>query len=166
MPFSPKLRNVAAEIRYIEVPHQLYSKQLCRAYGNVRITRKVTINLEGEEDGGKKQGISALFRVCREYLIHIHRAIVCHHNLLEQAPQDLSHTINGSVIVEFPFLQELGQKVGRPFNGTGHQLREERDEGKEGDNVLGRLYLASVNIDRITQGLESIEGDANGKYHL
>lgn len=157
VPTTPKFSNVTTEIRHVEVPHQFNSKQLGRAYSNVGIAREVAVDLEGEKDGSKKQGASCLFRVSRENLVHIHRAIVRHHYLLEQAPQDLAHTVNGSVVIEFSFLQELRQEVSRPLDGASHQLWEKRNEGEKGDNILGRLNLASVNIDGITQGLEGVE---------
>lgn len=150
MPTAPELRNVPAEIRHVEVAHQLDAEQLRRSDGDVAIARKVAVNLEGEEDGGKQKRASALLRVSRENLVHIHRAVVGHHNLLEQAPQDLAHSVNGCVVVEFPFLQELRQEVGCPLDGAGHQLREERDEGEEGDDVPRRLNLATIDIYRVT----------------
>ena len=149
VPTAPKLSNVAAEIRHVEVAHQLYSKQLGRAYGNVGIAREVAVDLEGEKDGSKKQGASALVCVGRENLVHIHRAVVGYHYLLEQAPKDLTHTVNGGIVIEFPFLQKLWQEVRCPLNGAGHQLREKRDEGEKGDDVLGRFNLAPVNVYRI-----------------
>ena len=166
VPTAPKLRNVAAEIRHVEVPHQLYAEQLGCAYGNVGIAREITVNLEGEKDGSKKQSASCLFRVSRENFVHIHSAIICYHYLLEQAPKDLTHTVNGCVIVEFALLQELRQEVRRTLDRAGNQLREKRDEGKKGNNVCCGLYLPSVNINGITQGLESVERNAYGENHF
>ena len=99
-------------------------------------------------------------------MVHIHSAIVGHHNLLEQTPQYLAHSVNGSIIVEFPFFQKLGQQVGRPLDGAGHQLREERNESEESDDVFGRFYLATIDIYGIRKGLESVKRNTNGKYHL
>ena len=166
VPAAPELGDVAAEIRHVEVAHQLDSEQLRRSDGDVRIAREVAIDLEGEEDGGKKQSASALLGVGRKHLVNIHGAIVGHHNLLEQAPKDLPHTIHGGVVVELAFLQELRQEVRRPLDGAGHELREERDEGEEGDDVLGRLNLAAIDINGIGKCLEGVERDADGKYHL
>lgn len=78
----------------------------------------------------------------------------------------MAHTVNGSVVIELALLQKLRQEIRRPLNRAGHQLREKRDEGEKGDNVLGRLNLASVNVYGITQGLECVERNAYGKYHL
>ena len=166
VPTTPELGNVAAEIRHVEVPHQPDAEQLGRADGNVAVAREVAVNLEGEEDGGKEQRASGLLRVGRKHLVDIDSTIVGHHDILEQAPQYLSHAINSGVVVELALLEELRQEVGRPFDGSGHQLREERDEGEEGDDVLRRLNLATIHVDAVTEGLESVERDAYGKYHL
>ena len=58
VPPAPKLSNVPTEIRHVEITHQFYAEQLGRAYGYVGITREITVNLESEEDGSKKQGAS------------------------------------------------------------------------------------------------------------
>ena len=166
MPPAPKLCYVAAEIRHVEVAHQLDTKQLGRAYGNVGIARKVAVDLEGEENGGEKQCAARLVRVIRKHLVHIHGTIVGHHYLLEQAPKDLAHTVNSGVVIELPLLQELRQKVRCSLNGAGHQLREKRDEGEESDDVPGRLYLAPINVDGITQGLEGVERDSDRQNHF
>ena len=45
-------------------------------------------------------------------------------------------------------------------------MREERDEGEEGNNVFGGLDFASVDINGIRKSLEGVEGDAHGQNHL
>ena len=166
MPTAPKLRYVPAEVRHIEVPHQLYPEQLCRPYGNVTVARKISVDLEGEEYRRKQQVASALRVVGREYLVDKHGAVVGHHYLLEQTPQYLPHAVDRSVVIEFPLLQELWQQVRRPLYGARHQLRKERDKSEERYYVSGRLHLTPINIYRIAQCLESVERDADRKYHL
>ena len=63
MPTAPKLGDVAAEIRYVEVAHQLDTEQLGCADGNVGVAREVAINLEGEEYRGKQQCASIIVRI-------------------------------------------------------------------------------------------------------
>ena len=166
VPATPELGDVAAEVRHVEVAHQLDTEKLRRPDGDVGVARKITINLEGEEDGGEQKRASTLGLVGGENLVHIHRAIVGHHDLLEQAPKNLPHPVNGSVVVELALLQELRQKIRRPLDGARHQLGEERDEGEEGNDVRRRLNLAAIHVDGIGKCLEGVERDADGKYHL
>ena len=49
MPSSPELSNIPTEIRIIEVPHQAYTKELCRSDSDIRVTGEVPIDLEGKE---------------------------------------------------------------------------------------------------------------------
>ena len=54
----------------------------------------------------------------------------------------------------------------RPLDGSGHQLREERDEGEESDDVFRGFNLAAIHIDAVTEGLEGVETDAHGQNHF
>ena len=54
VPPAPELRNVAREIRHVEVAHQTHAEQLGCADGDVRVARKVAVNLESEENGGEQ----------------------------------------------------------------------------------------------------------------
>ena len=60
MPTTPEFSDIPAEIRDVEVPHQLDAEQFGRAYGNVGIAGEVPVNLEGEENRGKQQRAPAL----------------------------------------------------------------------------------------------------------
>ena len=166
MPPAPKLGDVTAEIRHVEVSHQFDTEQFGCTDGDVGITREVTIDLEGEKDSGKQQGASCLFRVGREHLVDIHRAVVGHHNLLEQTPKYLSHAIDGVVVIKFALFQELRQEVRRALDRAGHQLREEGNESEESHDVLGGLNLAPKDIDGVGKGLEGVEGDAYWENHF
>ena len=166
VPSSPKLGDVAAEIRHVEVTHQFDTEQLGRTDGYVGITREVPVDLEGEEDGCKEQSASILSRIGREHLVDKDSAVISHHNLLEQAPQNLSHAVGGVVVVEFALFKELRQKVRCSLNRTSHQLREERNESEESHDVLGGLNLTPIDVDGVGKGLESVEGDSTWEYHF
>lgn len=86
MPTTPKLRNVPAEIRHVEVAHQPDTKQLRRTDGYIRIPREVAVNLKREQHRRQCQRAARLLTYRPEDRIHVRRAVVCHHYLLEQAP--------------------------------------------------------------------------------
>ena len=56
MPTAPKFGDVAAEIGYIEVAAQTDAEQFGAADSDIAIARKVAINLNREQDGGKLYG--------------------------------------------------------------------------------------------------------------
>ena len=60
VPPAPELGDVAAEIRHVEVAHQLDPEKLRRSDGDVRVAREVAVNLESEEDGREQKRASAL----------------------------------------------------------------------------------------------------------
>ena len=60
----------------------------------------------------------------------------------------------------------LRQEVARRHDRAGHQVREERDEQHEIKQVLLRRDAPPVDIDGVTDGLEGVEGDADGQDHL
>ena len=166
VPTPPELGDIPAEIRNVEVPHQLDTEQLGCADGNIRITGEISVDLEGKENGGQQQRAAALRLVGGKHLIHKDGAVIGHDHLLEQAPENLSHPIDTLVIRESARLPELRQQVRRPFDRAGHQLREEADESEELDDVAGRRQLSTVHVDGITERLESVETDADGKDYL
>ena len=49
MPTTPKLRNVPAEIRHVEVAHQPDTEQFRRTDGYIRIPREVAVNLKRKQ---------------------------------------------------------------------------------------------------------------------
>ena len=163
MPASPELRYVTGEIGVVEVTHQFDTKEFSRSDCDVRIAGEIAVNLKSEEDGCKEQSGTVLSIVRCPYLIHICSAVIGNHYLFEQAPEYLAHSIHGLVIGEAPVRLELRQEVGSAFNRSGHQLREERNKSKESDDVLGGFYLLAIDIYRVAEGLESIEGNADRK---
>ena len=163
MPASPELRYVTGEIGVVEVTHQFDTKEFSRSDCDVRIAGEIAVNLKSKEDGCKEQSGTVLGVVCCPYLIHICSTVIGNHNLFEQAPEDLAHSVHSLVIGEAPVRLELRQEVGSAFNGAGHQLREERNKSKESDDVLGGFYLLAINVYGIAEGLESIEGNADRK---
>ena len=166
VPTSPKLRDVAAEIRDIEVPHQLDSKEFGCSDGDVGITREITVDLESEEDGGKQQGTTALRLIGIENLVHINGAVIRNNHLFEQSPKNLPQTINPIFILKRARPPELRQQVRRSFNRAGDELRKETDEGEKLDDIAGRFQLSTIDIYGIAERLEGVETDADGEDYL
>ena len=75
----------------------------------------------------------------------------------------MAHSVCGLVVRETAVGEELRQEVGGTFDRSGNQLRKERDKGKEGDDVSGRFYFFAIDVYRVTEGLEGLERNADGK---
>ena len=161
MPSSPKLRYVAREIGVVEIAHQFDSKEFSSTDGYVRIAGEVSVNLERKENSGQQKCGTGLRVVCCPHLIHVRSAVVGYNNLLEQAPEDLAHSVRRLVIRECAFVEELWQEVCRTFNRSCNQLREERYKRKESNYIFGRFYLLTIDIYRIGKCLEGVERNAD-----
>ena len=159
MPTTPEFGDVTTEIGHVEVSHQLDTEQFRRTDGDIRVSGKISVNLEGKQDCRQEQGASGLGLIRGENLIHIDRTVVRNHHLLEQSPQDLAHSINTGLILECPRLRELREQIRRTLNGASNKLRKETHIGEELNHVLCGPNLAPVHIDAVTECLESIETD-------
>jgi len=96
----------------------------------------------------------------------MHRAVVGNHHLLEETPEHLTQAVYCLVATELPLPLKLRQQVCGPLDGTGNELREETDEGEEGEQVARGTNLPAVDIDGVAQRLEGVEADAHGQDHL
>jgi len=48
----------------------------------------------------------------------------------------------------------------RPLDGAGDQVGKEGDEGEVGTDILGRLQLSAIDINRVAESLEGVEADS------
>lgn len=62
MPASPELRNRSRDVGVVEVAEILESHHAAKAYGHVRISRKVEVDLEGVGDDAGPSAHSANIR--------------------------------------------------------------------------------------------------------
>src|SRR6266516_5120436 len=61
---------------------------------------------------------------------------------------------------------ELWQEVSGTFDRTGHELREEADEGREAQEIPLPLHVSQVEVDRVAQRLEGEKGNAHRQQIL
>ena len=84
-----------------------------------------------------------------EYLIDIHRAIICDDNFLKKSPKHLLEPKNTLRPIELFFLLQLGNQMIRPLNRTGNKQRKEADEKPIHEHILFRFDARMINIDDI-----------------
>jgi hypothetical protein len=89
----------------------------------------------------------------------IHPDIVGNDQLLEEAFHDPKHRLAERLIVEAIGLVNLGHEIGGTDDGSGHQLREKGDEKPKVNDAADRLDLLAVQVHRVGNGLEGIEGN-------
>ena len=166
VPTPPELGDVAGEVGELEVGHQLEAEELGGADGDVGVPGEVPVDLEGEEDGPEDEGRAGERLGVVETHVDVGRTGVGHDDLLEHAPEDEAHAVAPLLVGEGPRRGDLRQQVGGPLDGARDELREEGDEGAKGDGVAGGLEVAPIDVDGVGEGLEGVEGDADGQDDL
>ena len=86
MPSPPEFRDIPGEIRKRKIPHQVKPKQTGNTNGDIRITGKITIYLEGKEKGAGGQRAAGVG--CRIVEDHIRElpAVIRYHHFFEKPP--------------------------------------------------------------------------------
>src|ERR1700691_5041536 len=86
MPTSPKVGEASRKIRLSEIDHEINSYHPSNSDRDVRIARKVTINLQGEKKSSDKS-VAAVERCwIREDSTHKRRCYIGNTHFFEQAP--------------------------------------------------------------------------------
>lgn len=166
MPTTPEFGDVAAEIGYIEVAAQTDAEQFGAADSDIAIARKVAINLNREQDGGKEKSGAVVPIGVFENGVDIEAAAVGDHHLFEKAPQHLTQTVDRQRVAEAAGLFELREETRGALDGAGNQLGEETDIGKKGNAIAGGLKRTSVDVDAIAQCLEGVERNAHRQNEM
>ena len=160
MPSCPKILEGSRQIRFVEISAQFEPEQTGCADGDLRIGRKVKVELEGEENGGHQGGKTVHVGDIPINGIDINGQPVSNYNLFEKSDGNKEQPFACGVIIKFFWRGELRQKVACPLNGACDKLRKEGEEGEKGHHILCRLKLPVVDIQHIAQPLEGIEADA------
>ena len=163
VPASPELGDVPAEIRNVEVSHQLDSEEFGRTDGDIRVSGEIPVNLEGEQHGRQQKSAPALVLPGGEHLVDNDGAVVGDDHFLEKTPKNLSQSVHPVPVIERPGLSELRQKVSCPFDRTRDKLRKETHKSEELDDIPRRRHLSTIDVNAVREGLEGIKTDADGK---
>ena len=166
VPAIPKLGHALGEEWGFEVAHQFDSKQLGCSNGDVGVPREVSVDLECEEYEPKKEGDRMM--LCRSIEAHVDvgRTGVGDDDLLEHAPEDETHAVAPLLVSKGAGRGDLRQEVGGALDGPRDKLGKERDECGKCDGVAGGLEVAPIDVDGVGEGLEGVEGDADGQDDL
>ena len=166
VPATPELGDVAAEIGHVEIASQVDAEEFGTADGDVAVAGEVAVDLDGEKEGSQQQRRAVEPVGMVEDNVDIDGATVGYHHLLEKTPQHLPETVDSGGVIKPARPFELGQQAGGTFDRTSHELGEETDVSKEGDDVAGGLHVAPVHVDAVAEGLEGVERDAHGQNQM
>ncbi len=166
MPAAPEFGNVAGEVWVGEVLHEVESKEARCSDGYIGVAGEVAVDLKSEEYGSHGEGAGGVGVGVAEDGVHESGAVIGDDHLFEEAPKDLTHSIDGEGIGEFSLYSKLRQEVCCTLNGAGNELWEEAYKSGEGYKVGCGLQLVAVHIDGVAQGLESVEANSYGEDNV
>lgn len=158
MPATPELLRVAGLIRRVEVLREVEAHEQRHADSDVRIAGEVRIDLHRvREQGEEVLEAGEEHRALEHAVDEVHGKVVGEDDLLEQTVQYPEYRYAELPAGEEERLIQLRHKLRGTDDGTGNQLREERDIETEVEDVLDRLDLPAVNIHGVGDNLEDIE---------
>ena len=102
----------------------------------------------------------------QEQVVRVEREVVGDDDLLDETPEDQITTFVELLKIEAPWFFDLRQEGRRPHDRPGDQMREERDEGGELDEVARWFGVASIDVDHIAHRLERIERNADRQNYV
>lgn len=168
VPAAPEVLGGGGEVGVPEVVHQIEAEPASESLGDGAVAAEVAVDLKGEginagEDlpGGEFVGGAG------EGGIGDEGEVVGDDNFAEEAGEDVVEALTKALLVEFfAGSGDLSEEPGGTLDGAGEQLGEEGNVGGVVEERLGGLDAAAEEIDGVGEGLEGIEGDADGEDDL
>ena len=157
MPSLPELADTLGKIGPPEVGHQFIAQNRCCSDCNIRVSGKVTINLELEKERGQNILNALKFSGIIIYDIDILGKSVSNHDLFKEPPSHQQDSILDPLIIEAYFLSELRQQINRSLDGPCYKLWKKGYKQSKTSKMIFRLLLSLININGITQCLECIK---------
>ena len=164
MPTAPEFGEIGAPIRPVEIRRQADSQQLRAAAGDVGIAGEVEIQLQGVGVDRHENLCAAIELGSVEHAIHeVFGQQVGDARLLEQSESDQEQGTSAFRAIQRAALRKLPDQLGDTRDGARLQGGKERDGGEVGQQAGGALGIAAVEIERVGEGLEGVEGEAEGE---
>ena len=164
MPAAPELLRVLRLVGRVEVLGQVEAHQHRDAGGDVRVAGEIGIDLQGvAEQGGEVLEARVQERVPEHPVAEVHREVIGQDELLDEAVQDPEHGDAEPAAAQVVRLVQLREELRRPDDRARHELREERQEEAEIQELAERFDLPPLHVHDVADGLEREEGDAHGQ---
>src|SRR6478752_6733524 len=120
MPPAPKLAGITGEVREAEVLAELDPQKLGYATRNVRISRKIAIDLKGEGKSSQYDICPRRWSRAGENGIYTRCQSVSDGNFFKQTEQYQKQSPRKVVIAKTTLALYLGDQNGGPLDRTGH----------------------------------------------
>ena len=166
MPPPPIFGDAARDVGVVEVFQEFESEDGAETDGHVGVPAEIVVDLEGVADRSQPRGHAVqLVDRLGEHFVGYGSQCIGEENLLGESHDEAFDAIGDFLEVHRAILDLVGYVVVLD-DRSSHQLREEADVECELVDVFLRLDFLSVNVHNIADGLEGVEGDANGHDDL
>ena len=149
VPPAPKLGDVCGEIRLIEIPHQVDTKQPTQTSRNIRVSGEITVDLKREEIRRQEQLGPAAQAWILETYVHDRTKGVRQRHLLEIADEDQLDPDRHRRPGDAPRSDKPGEQVRRPLDRTRDKLREVGHEQGKREWISCRLDPPAIDINGV-----------------
>src|ERR1051325_7411493 len=161
MPAAPELTDGRGKIRPVEVLHEREAHHFRRAQCDVRVSGKIAVDLNREEVSRHQHRQTGIPIGVRVNLVDQQGEIVRDDHLLGKPPEHSLQALRGPGAVKLMPGAKLVKQILRPFDGTRTHMRVKQDIKGVDSQVILRRLLPAIDLDRITHGLKSVEGQAD-----
>jgi len=163
VPAAPEFGDRGRLVGGVEVLREAESQQQGDADGHVRVAREVAVDLQGVSVDARQTFESRVEERLVEDAVHeVERDIVRDDRLLEQTREDQEDARAEHLAgYDDGVLPDLRDEVAGADDGSGDELREEREVEEVVEPVREGLQLAAVDVDRVAHRLEDEERDAD-----
>ncbi len=159
VPAPPELGDRLADVGLVEVLHEAEAHHQAEADGHVAVAGEVEVELRGVGQGAEP-GVAGGRVLQGEAVVGEGGQGVGDEHLLDEALHEAGAAF-GELVDGVGAVVELVDQVLEAQHRAGDQVREDRDEGGEVDQVVGRRGIAAVDVDDVADRLEGVEGDAD-----
>ncbi len=162
VPALPEVATAVGLVWAVEVLGQVVAHEQSHADGHVGVSTEIGVDLQGIAIHGHEDlKTTVCCRRGKHAVIEIDRNPIRQKDLLEQSIQNPeAGAPNGGFGHRFG-VQNLGHKVSRPDNGTGHKLRKEGHIKPKVAEPLQGLNQTAANVHRVADRLKGVKANAH-----
>ena len=161
MPTTPELGNALADVGLVEVLVKPEAHHQTQADGHIGVAGKVEIQLRGvrqdAQPGIRRTGVRQ-----RKGTVRQRRYRVGDKDFLDEALHEPERALT-ELFHGMGAVGELIRQVLVTQHRPGNKLGEQRNESREINKPPGRFRIPSIDIHHVGNGLEDVEGNADGQ---
>ena len=164
MPALPEICDAVRDKRIVEVFREVEAQHAAEADRHIGITGKVEVDLESVSNRAQPSGEHSRCGLCGGYFPE-KADVVGEQDLLGETADEAACAFRKQIRRVIAVFQFFGNAL-IADDGTGNQLREERDVGSEVQQIFLCVDFTAVDINRVAHRLKGIKRNANRQWQV